>query len=204
MVLRRSRCCRCGRSSAWGLRWVWAGRNRAAATSRRRRCGPQGIPTGKGRAGSRGPTPRGPWWRWGREGVQRWKEARLWHCNWGQRSCAAGRGRLQRELDKKEKALTEAATLLMLSKKFNKGAADGAEGCSSMRLVLAGPVTSGRIRPYRPAATAPATAAGWRRWGWPPQPSTTRRGGRHGYAAGEAWRVHRRWGPRPLRRQGPG
>lgn len=28
--------------------------------------------------------------------------------------------RLQRELDKKEKALTEAATLLMLSKKFNK------------------------------------------------------------------------------------
>ena len=29
-------------------------------------------------------------------------------------------GRLQRELEKKEKALTEAATLLMLSKKFNK------------------------------------------------------------------------------------
>jgi transposase len=28
--------------------------------------------------------------------------------------------RLQRELDKKEKALTEAATLLMLSKEFNK------------------------------------------------------------------------------------
>ncbi len=28
--------------------------------------------------------------------------------------------RLQRELDKKEKALTEAATLLMLSRKFNK------------------------------------------------------------------------------------
>jgi hypothetical protein len=28
--------------------------------------------------------------------------------------------RLQRELEKKEKALTEAATLLMLSKKFNQ------------------------------------------------------------------------------------